>query len=26
VQSRILFEHRDVVGKVVYSWSTERAA
>ena len=26
VQSRIRFEHRDVVGKVVYSWSTERAA
>ena len=25
VQSRIRFEHRDVVGKVVDSWSTERA-
>ena len=25
VKSRILFEHRDVMGKVVYTWSADRA-
>jgi alkaline phosphatase D len=24
-KSRILFEHRDVMGKVAYSWNAERA-
>jgi hypothetical protein len=24
-KSRIVFEHRDVTGKVVYSWDAERA-